>query len=91
MKTMINVKTDSELKKAVQEVASDLGLPLGTIINHYLRELVYERRVVFADHPMPNSKTRKIIAQALQDIKYGQNLSTSFDTAKGAVGYLKSL
>ncbi|MBI5140016.1 MAG: hypothetical protein HZA94_01025 [Candidatus Vogelbacteria bacterium] len=84
-------KADSELKKATQEVASDLGLPLGTIINHYLRELVNERRVVFADHPTPNSKTRKIIDQALRDIKEGKNLSSSFGTIKDATAYLKSL
>jgi addiction module RelB/DinJ family antitoxin len=91
MKTMINIKTDVELKKEVQEVANDLGLPLGTIINHYLRELVNERRVVFADHPMPNPKTQKIINRALQDVKEGKNITASFDTAKDAASYLRSL
>ena len=72
-------------------MANDLGLPLGTIINHYLRELVNERRVVFADHPMPNSKTQKIIDEAVRDVQIKRNISGPFETTNDAVRFLKSL
>ena len=46
MKTMINIKADKEVKESAQRVAAELGLPLSTVINAYLKELS-ERSSVF--------------------------------------------
>ena len=40
VKTLLNVKTDKRLKRDAQRVARELGLPLSTIMNAYLRDLV---------------------------------------------------
>ena len=89
-KTVINIKTDKGLKLEAQEVAKDLGLPLGTLINAYLRDLVHERRAVFTTHPMPNNKTKKILDRALNDVKKGNVKESSpvFDNAKDAIAWL---
>lgn len=79
MKTIINVKTDDTLKKEAQEVAKDLGLPLGTIINNFLKSFVVEKRVVFGEQLEPNIQTQKILDEAISDIKKEKNL-TRFDT-----------
>lgn len=89
-KTVLNVKTDRSLKIKAQKVAKGLGLPLGTIVNHYLRELVNEKRVVFALQPAPNKKTWKLLKQASEDYKKGRNIGGSFKTAKKAIEWLKS-
>lgn len=90
MKTMINVKTDSKLKAKAQEVAHDLGLPLGTVINRYLQTFILEQRVVFEKPEVPKAETAKILRQAGRDIKAGKNL-IAFNTAKEMDTYLMSI
>jgi len=60
-KTILNVKVNKDLKESAREVARDLGLPLGTIINSYLRRLVDERRVEIVSHPMTNKEGYYVI------------------------------
>lgn len=79
MKTILNVKTEDVLKKEAQQVAKSLGLPLGTIINNFLKSFVAEKRVVFGEPLQPNMKTQKILDEAIADIKKGKNVIT-FDT-----------
>ncbi len=68
-KTVLNIKTDKKVKKEAQEVAKELGLPLGTIINAYLRELTREKRVVFSVPPVPNYKLQKLMEKVRSDKK----------------------
>ena len=90
-KTVLNIKVNKDLKESAREVAHDLGLPLGTIINSYLRRLVDERRVEFVAHPMPNKETQKLLARVNKDIKEDKNLVGPFENAEEMDGYLSSL
>lgn len=85
---MITIKTDPRVKREAQDVAHELGLPLSTIINNYLRELTDERRVVFSAPLVPNKKTQKLIAQVEKDLKTGKNISPGFSTGKEMDDYL---
>jgi len=89
-KAILNVKTDRTLKKEAQRVAKRLGLPLGTIVNHYLRQLVRERRVLFSLGPTPNRKTWNLMRKASWDYQKGKNIAGPFKTAEEAVGWLDS-
>ena len=89
--TVINIKTDKNLKKDAQTLAKNFGLPLSTIVNTYLREFVREKRIVFSEPPMPNVKTRKILDQAIADIKAGKNLIGPFESAKEMDNFLDSI
>lgn len=80
--TVINIKTDKILKKDAQKLAKNFGLPLSAIVNTYLREFVREKRIVFSEPPTPNAKTRKILDQAIADIKIGRNIVGPFETAE---------
>ena len=90
MKTMINVKTDEKLKKRAQRVARDLGLPLSTIINRYLREFVINQRVVFERPEIPNAETRKAIEKVRKDWENGnvKEFSPAFTNAEDAIKWL---
>lgn len=90
-KTIINIKTDVKLKKEAQEVSRELGLPLGTIINAYLRDFVREKRVVFSSPPTPNKKTGELLRKIESDIKKGKNSSGAFTSYEDAAAYLDSL
>ena len=87
-KTLINVKTDKTLKIKAQKVAKELGLPLGTIINAYLRDLVRERRVVISAGLTPNARTMKVLEDIEEDIKNGRNASGPF-AYEEAVNFLR--
>ena len=65
-----------------------MGLPLGTIMNHYLRDLVLEQSVTFSTPSIPNAKTKKLIAEVERDLKSGRNIIGPFTTAKEMDAYL---
>ena len=87
---VINIKTDPKLKKDVKRVAQDLGLPVGTIINAMMRDVVRERRVVFSAPPALNRRTQRLLQSIDRDIKAGKNADGPF-SPKEAVAYLKRL
>ena len=86
-KTLINIKTDKTLKIKAQKVAKDMGVPLGTLINAYLRDLVRERRVVISAGLTPNARTMKILEEIEEDIKDGKNADGPF-TYEEAIEFL---
>lgn len=88
-KTILNVKTDVQLKAQAKQVASDLGVSLSAVINNYLQEFVREKRVVFEDRYTPNAVTAKKLTEALKDIESGNNIYT-FDSLEEADAFLLS-
>ncbi len=88
--TVINIKTDKRVKQEAQQVARDLGLPLGTILNAYLREFTREKRVVFSVPPVPNQRLRKLLEKVRNDMKIGRKSAGPF-TYEEAVNYLDKL
>lgn len=84
---VINIKTDPKLKKEVKTVAKELGLPVGTILNAYMRELVRERRVVFSAPPELNQRTRRLLRNVDKDIRAGKNVDGPFSVTE-AIAYL---
>lgn len=91
MRTVIHVKTDSEVKANAQAVAQALGLTLSDVINAALRSLIRDRTVIFSDIPTMTLEFEKKLDRIDEDIKHGRNLSPKFKTAKEANDYLDSL
>lgn len=89
MNTTMLIKTDKALKVKAQKLAKEMGLPLGTLVNNYLKTFVIERQAIFTA-PMPNKKTIKIIEQARKDIKAGKNLSGPFTNVADMMKSLNS-
>lgn len=88
MKTMLNIKIEKDLKAKAQKVAKDIGLPLSSILNRYLKEFVQEKRVEFKESYVPNAKTAKLLDKALRDMDAGKNMSPKFTNAKDFITYL---
>ncbi len=89
-KTIINIKTDKKLKEEAQKVARELGLPLETIINAYLRELVRKKRVVFSVPPTPN-KHLQILLGKLRSEKQNREKIARPISYEEAIEHLDSL
>jgi DNA-damage-inducible protein J len=46
--TILNFKTDKKLKAEAKKVADGMGVPLSTIMNSFLRQLVREKEITFS-------------------------------------------
>ena len=91
MKTVINIKTDKEVKKNAQELAQKLGLSLSDVINASLRNFIRTREVYFSDIPRMTPEFEKLLGKVEEDIKKGRNLSPAFKNAREMDKYLDSL
>jgi addiction module RelB/DinJ family antitoxin len=89
MDTTMLIKTKKDLKMQAQKLAKEMGLPLSTLVNNYLKDFVIERRVVF-NAPIPNKKTIRAIEEARREFKAGKN-SGPFNTAEEFIAHLKAL
>lgn len=90
MKTVINIKTDQEVKNSAQKIVSDLGLSLSAVINAYLKQLVRSKTVYFSTLPQPTPELEALIKQAEEDYKKKRNISPIFSDPDDMLRYLHS-
>ena len=90
MKTLINIRADVEVKKRAQKAAKELGMPLSTIINAYLKQFGREQRINFTVPLRPNKKTASLLLQASKDYSKRINISPVFSKAEDMNAYLDS-
>ena len=88
--TTILIKTDKKVKEAAGKVAQEIGIPLSTLINAYLKQLVRNREVHISAAPKMSPYLEKIIAEAEEDFRAGKNISPEFDNAEDAIKWLNS-
>ncbi|OGZ56319.1 MAG: hypothetical protein A3H64_00540 [Candidatus Ryanbacteria bacterium RIFCSPLOWO2_02_FULL_45_11c] len=91
MKAIINIKADKETKEKAHKVARELGLPLSTIINAYLRQFTRNKEIYFSLSPRMTPGLEKIIGGAKEDLKAKRSVSPVFSSAKAMDDYLDSL
>lgn len=90
MKTVLNVKTDKEVKERAQALAQHLGIPLSTVVNAYLKEFILSGDFKISREPQLNIAVKKELAEAVADTKAGKNMSPTFSNAVSAIVWLKS-
>jgi antitoxin component of RelBE/YafQ-DinJ toxin-antitoxin module len=86
--SVINLKTDPELKKAAVIVAEELGISISAILNNELKRLTVEKRVVFGLPETPNKKTAQSMKQSLKQIEQGDY--HKFDNNEAALEFLEN-
>ena len=87
---MINLRIDKGVKQEAQKLAEAMGIPLSTLINAYLKQLVRNREVHISAAPKMSPYLEKIIAEAEEDFRAGKNISPEFDNAEDAIQWLNS-
>ncbi len=72
-KTILNIKTDKGLKISAQKIAEQMGIPLSTIMNAFLKQFVQEKEITFsvASSIRPSKMLKDIIKKANEDYKKG--------------------
>lgn len=91
MKTVINLKTDWEVKRNAQELAQKMGLSLSAIINAYLKQFIRSRELYFTMVPTMTADLEKILGRVEMDIKTGRNISKEISSPDALKKYLNSL
>jgi addiction module RelB/DinJ family antitoxin len=88
MKTVLNVKTDTEVKKRAQELAKHMGIPLSTVVNAYLKEFVSTGEFRISREPELKPEVQKELKKQLADARAGKNMSPAFTNVKDAIAWL---
>jgi len=89
MKTVLNVKTDPEVKKRAQMLAKHLGIPLSTVVNVYLKEFISSGEFRALREPTLTPRVARELDVMHEDIRKGKNLSPMFTDTKSALAWLK--
>ena len=90
MKTLINIRADVDVKRRAKKAAKELGIPLSTIVNAYLKQFGREQRINFAVPLRPNKKTAELLRRASKDYLEKKNVSPTFSRAEEMGVYLDS-
>jgi hypothetical protein len=92
MTTQFMFKIEPKLKKAAMKKAKEEGTTFSSVLNFATAAFVEDRlNVGLIVSEELNPHTKKMISRELEDIKNGKNMSPTFDNAKDAIAYLKSL
>ena len=90
MKTVLNVKTDKEVKEKAQKIAKEMGIPLSVVVNSYLKSFIKERSFTASLEPQLKDEVWEEMKRAVLDAKKGKNVSPVFDNAEDAIRWLNS-
>jgi addiction module RelB/DinJ family antitoxin len=70
--TLLTVKTEKGLKNEAKKVAEDLGVPLSTVINSFLKQFVREKEITLsANTYTPTPALARVIRQAQLEYEQG--------------------
>ena len=91
MKTLINIKTDKDVKIMAKKTAEELGLSLSAIINAYLKQFIRNKSVFYSVVPTMSKELEYTLINIEKDIKQRKNLSPAISDAKTLKKHLFSL
>ncbi|MCK5044462.1 type II toxin-antitoxin system RelB/DinJ family antitoxin [Candidatus Parcubacteria bacterium] len=74
MRTVINVKTEKEVKTRAQKLAKEMGLSLSAVINAYLKQFIRDREVHFSITPQMFPELENLLGKIEFDIQSGRNI-----------------
>ena len=88
---MINIKADPEVKEDAQSVARELGMPLSTVINAYLKQFIRTKEVHFSLEGNLKPAVKRRLDRFAKEVRKGKNLSPAFRSGQEMDVYLNNL
>jgi len=88
MKTVLNVKTDKDVKERAQALAKHLGIPLSTVVNIQLKSFIESGELKISREPELKPAVVKELNRAIKEVQAGKNMSPRFTTASDAIAWL---
>ena len=91
MRTVINIKTEKEVKQDAQKLAQSLGLSLSAVINAYLRQFIRNKTVHFSIAPQMSVELENLLGGVEFDIQRNRNISDVVSSKTELKKHLDSL
>ena len=91
MRTVINIKTEKEVKTQAQKLAKEMGFSLSAVINAYLRQFIRNKEVYFSIVPKISLELEDLLSKSEFDIQRNRNISRPFSSKKELKKHLSSL
>lgn len=91
MTTVINIKTEQEVKNRAHKLAREMGFSLSAVINAYLRQFIRNKAVYFSLAPNMSSELESLLGKIEYDIARGKNISVAVSSVKGLKERFSSL
>lgn len=88
MQTILNIKTDKKLKENAKRIACDIGVPLSTVINSFLKQFVRDEEVTFSAKDYKITPYLESLAEEARKERADKKKIEYFNTAKS---FVKSL
>jgi addiction module RelB/DinJ family antitoxin len=88
MKTVLNVKTDKDVKEKAQALAKHLGIPLSTVVNAQLKSFIESGEFKLTREPELRPEVIKEINAAIKEVEAGIGLSPVFDNVSDMMKWL---
>ena len=88
MKTVLNVKTDKDVKEQAQALAKHLGIPLSTVVNIQLKSFIETGELRVTREPELRPEVIKELNLAIKEVQTGKNMSPRFSNAADAIAWL---
>ncbi len=88
MKTVLNVKTDKDVKEKAQALAKHLGIPLSTVVNIQLKSFIETGELRISREPELRPEVKKELEAAMKEAREGINMSPRFNNVNDAVAWL---
>lgn len=88
MKTVLNVKTDKDVKEKAQALAKHLGIPLSTVVNIQLKSFIETGELHISREPELRKEVKAELNKAIKEVKAGKNMSPRFDNVADAIAWL---
>ena len=88
--TILNVKTDKKLKAEARKVSDELGVPLSTIVNSFLRQFVRDKEITLsANNYHPTPYLANLIESAQKEYDAGKSMGPM--SADQLIKHLKTI
>ena len=88
--TTMSFKIDKHIKAKAKSTADSIGIPLSTVINIFLKDFSTTGRLEVTAAEDMTTQTERVIEEFRKEVERG-DLSPSFNSAKDAEKYLRSL
>ncbi len=91
MKTVINIKTEKEIKNNAQKLAKEMGFSLSAIVNAHLRQFIRNKELCVSVVPKMSPGLENLLGKIEFDIQRSKNASLSLSSQKELKKYFASL
>ncbi len=91
MKTVLNLKIEKSLKTEAQLVAEGFGIPLGTIINALLRQLVHTKEISLNMSGEPTPFLRSVLRESEAELEKDTSDTSSAQKSLTGTDFIRKI